>query len=592
MPRDEETLQWVEIEFGHGIWTDQQVIVGHGGVPDGAAIADTTYNCFSPEAGGLAPLPGQHTVVSGTLADYYDNTTQTSHRPADSNDAHGNGRVWLGDGAVIGPVRSSGGSTLDVPDVIQTIHHWRYSPTGGGVGTYGPAHAVRSEAISSGYSPRNLDETSTATSDGLLRTGPSFIAETVGLAGGRYVPVAVHCVRTNQWSGNHGRYVTFPDQTTPTGGTAYAVDWNNAAINVANRFIHGMVAHQGRLIVMARPNYTTYGFGPDVEMMGGEELWYNSEFNTQSVFTGPTLAGEDNYSGYGAWCSMNANELLLVKHRVGGVLIRGDIANPTVLRLPGIEGVRGLANIACNTPHGVIYGSHTGIHLWAGNDRSELISPQHDHNFWAYRNWTGATLGIDADGVNRYGAPVVGRFAYASPFVYAPNGYVLDLEHSRKPWWRMRATTGGTVEQQIHHWDVGTEGVWGFHEYIDSSYTRVATYFHPSTPATSYSWKSFPLSPTRGRYATVREFAITVSGNLNDAVTVQFTGEEGTAGSGTTATTTITLAANGTERHRYEVHCVGRNISVLVTGTAASTGAAPRVHDLVIGVIPGPKLNT
>jgi hypothetical protein len=386
--------------------------------------------------------------------------------------------------------------------------------------------------------------------------------------------------------------VAWPDQGSPTSLAAYQQDWNAAAIGVTNRFIHGMVAHQSRLIVMARPNYTSYGFGPDVEVLGGEELWYNSETDTQSVFTGPTIVGEDNYSGYGAWCSLNANELLLVKHRVGGVLIRGDIANPTVLRLPGIEAVRGLTNIACNTPAGVVYGSHTGVHLWAGNDRSELLSRQHSHDFWAYRNWTGATLGVDADGVNRYGAPVIGRFAFASPFVYAPNGYVLDLEHSRRPWWRMTAFSAGAAEQRIHSWDVGTEGVWGFHEYIDATYTRVATFFHPSTPASAYSWQSFPLSPTRGRYAQVREFAMTVSGQSGDVVVVVFTGEEGTAQAGSTSTTTITLAGNGTERHRFDIHCVGRNITVRVTGTAASTGPAPRVHDLVIGVVPGPKVNT
>ena len=54
-------------------------------------------------------------------------------------------------------------------------------------------------------------------------------------------------------------------------------------------------------------------------------------------------------------------ELLLVGHRGGALLERGDVANPTIIQLPHVESTWGITAHAAATPIGVVYGSRNSI---------------------------------------------------------------------------------------------------------------------------------------------------------------------------------------------------------------------------------------
>lgn len=592
MPRDEESLQWSDLDFGWGIWSADEVVSGHAAAPDGAATRDT-YGCWSPPAGGLAPLPGESTSVPVDIDNILDQTLNptTANMASSSDFAHGMDRAWLGDGKIIGPTIPTSGANQTVPDAVLTAWTVGYQDPGAPFG-WNVGHSTIARVV--GFAERIVDNVSNTNED-YVRVGPTTIIQAIGYDTDRFIPIGVWSVRNNGPGTNFGQYITFPDETSPTSAAAYTGTWLSL-FSLGDHYIVGIVGHQNRILAIAAPSDSSYGFGPDAQLIGGEEIWYNgfdtdNKPDTQSAFVGPVIVSEGEYSGYGAWASLNANELLLIRHRGGGALIRGDIANPSVVRIPGLPGVHGRTNIPAVTPSGVAYGTRSGFYLWSGSDQATHLSPQLANDFWISRTgWTGADFGPEVEQPTAFGVAIVGRSTYQAPFLYAPNNYLCDLDSERKSWWRLTAQG----QPAIHHWDTGTLGVWGFHEYVNAAktLTRAATHFDPEQPTNLYYYESLPITPSRARYVTVREILVTVSGQIGDQVVVRVTGVEGTGGNAYDERT-ITLAASGTEDHRLDLDVTGTNVQVSVTATAAgaSTNPAPRVHKLSYGYLPAAKIN-
>ena len=57
---------------------------------------------------------------------------------------------------------------------------------------------------------------------------------------------------------------------------------------------------------------------------------------------------------HGAWGSISASELFLVRHSGGGYVISGDLNSPTVTRLPGVTSTNGIVQVAGQTPIGLV----------------------------------------------------------------------------------------------------------------------------------------------------------------------------------------------------------------------------------------------
>ena len=87
-------------------------------------------------------------------------------------------------------------------------------------------------------------------------------------------------------------------------------------------------------------------------------------------------------NGYGAWGSISAAELFLVKNGRGGVVISGDLNSPQVTWLPGVTSTYGLMSRAAMTPIGMVYASQNrGLWVWNGGNTSTKLSNALDDNF-------------------------------------------------------------------------------------------------------------------------------------------------------------------------------------------------------------------
>lgn len=139
----------------------------------------------------------------------------------------------------------------------------------------------------------------------------------------------------------------------------------------------------------------------------------------------PLLVAEDLIAEFGTVGVITVDQLLLIKHFGGGALLSGDLADPTVTRLPYIESTGGIICKGTNTPIGFVYGSNRGIFLWQGGDTSDHISPQLDGFFWDHTQ--GSTDEIYAGSR--------GRMAYWNRLIWVPNNYVYDAD--KQSWWRV-----------------------------------------------------------------------------------------------------------------------------------------------------------
>ena len=213
-------------------------------------------------------------------------------------------------------------------------------------------------------------------------------------------------------------------------------------------------------------------------------------------------------SAVGAAASMNASELFVVKRHGGGYVVRGDMASPTVLDMPGVVPTYDAPNVPTATPMGLVYGSSPGIWSWTGSEGSELLSPQFDDEFWKPEK---------ADMASKFQPH--GKFNYVHPWLFAPNGWVYNSE--TKSWFRLNDP------EQVHTIDESTTAVVpppAWYEQNDKGEVyAVSPFVTAAQPVLwqkydmnqvkgRWSWTSQPLMRTRNRKLKLRELVVTLQG--------------------------------------------------------------------------------
>lgn len=252
-----------------------------------------------------------------------------------------------------------------------------------------------------------------------------------------------------------------------------------------------------------------------------EELYWTKVNSADIDNPDGTVFVEENPVGLGIWCSMNANELFLVKHWGGAVLVRGSLNNPTVIRLPGVESTFGICSHPVVTPMGCVYGTKTGVWVWNGSDTATCISPQLDGYFWRVPNTE-----------FYHQAQVVGRFGYQHPFLFAPNNWVMDV---RTGGWFRLIETGLTAD------DEGAKFAFYNTSFQNLVYASPATLplsdnndleaqpwlytIDYMAAAKNFRWTSQPLQKTQTRRLDFRDAMIVTQGV--GTVTVTLTGLDG-----------------------------------------------------------------
>ena len=272
-----------------------------------------------------------------------------------------------------------------------------------------------------------------------------------------------------------GQVFLYPDPSQPTVLTAQQLIYPIGGGGFSS--IAGQVlCHQNRILVLAGTNY---GWPVGSGFNTNENINFTDPPN--SAFYGDqmtVLQAEDPY-GYGAWSSVSAGELFLVKKRGGGAVMTGDIFSPNVTFYPGIQSTGGMYGRADAGSLGVFYCSlDNGAWLWNGGNTAQKISMQLDDNFYVPAEFTSDAIDYG------YFVQCIGDKAFFS------NNWMYDMTlHS---WWIYypQSSQGGTNL----FWVNPVSGRYFYAANLSFTGTNDFMYqFDMQTPAQTYQWQSLPL---------------------------------------------------------------------------------------------------
>jgi hypothetical protein len=332
--------------------------------------------------------------------------------------------------------------------------------------------------------------------------------------------------------------------------------------------------HQGRVVFACTvpSQYENRG--------GGIYTWRDRITSTELL--SPQLDGgagefvEENTSGIGLMASLSADEMLVVKHRGGGYLLRGSVASPTIVKLPFIESTEGVVASPVATPLGLVYGTRHGVFMWDGGETSQQMSAQLDGWFWNH---------LPADSPINYQGHRA-RFGYWHPWVLAPNGFAFDSRN--QSWWRLDNPAGHDAYSVYQVSDAGVLYAfpWKFADGGPVWFTA-----RPGTAASSWSWQSQPIVETRDRAHKVRDFTLLATAtDPGSTVTVTISGFDNRGNAITPVTQVVTLD-NQFDRPQMRHIDVATTASAMsymqvrIQGAATGTGKAPKVHSLSLGLL-------
>ncbi len=531
-------LQWVDLtDFTPGIFQRSERALGDTAIPAplGSAQVTNTYRCQALPTGGLAPLPGR---------------TKSWNVPLTATPDNG---VYVNGFFANGPL-SPAATYLDevflgLEYVEATVRKFRFSRL----------QFFNNPAAPGGFFAGADTDTLvnyTSTSGPATNTsywGMSFATDRINTSDPTKPGVPV--VATDYFDSGgttavHGTMMfTFPDPSTA----------NLTAIFPFSTTPGQVIGHQGRLVQLQGVGYA-HGVGEAVAT--NEQVSFTDPPNSPTMGTQDEVFSQENPTGYGAWGSISAGELFFVKHTGGGVIVSGDIANPSITRLPGVISTGGLIGRAVSTPQGLFYlVNHIGACVWRGGDTSDVISEQLDRDFYitAFGSPYTAT-GIFMNGIS-YSLEVWG------PWVMAPNNWLYNtITHS---WWRVEDTSAAVI-----NW-------WGAAPTYTSASVPFVHLFDTHSPASNWSWQSHPIPASIERLTEVRDMVLVAQGSGTVTVTL-------TAFDGSTQAEVFTVT-NATQPQRLRpaqggTFIKGYNVVVRIQADSGSSDVpAPVVHSLHLG---------
>lgn len=473
-PPGPEGLEWFSIDdFSPGIVQrkNHYALTSANPAPLGAAQAEDTYRCVALPGGGLGPLPKRHYNYSH--ATIGDGTTR-----------YNTGFMVMG--PIIDVVGANTANVMEVND----------------------------------QSSGQLDEFILGYS---YNANPNYTRVVEAIQAWLAVPSVLTLTTTTSATRTdvHGAHYMTPARHSPTGTTPISDDvalvalaWERPLSAAALTFSSTLLyPFPGAATPYANVGIVTgYLVGHQARVVAalkGTEAWAGKSYYDQArlVWTTPyRLAsrvtsdflnvGPETPFGIGCMSSLSASDLLVIKHRGGAYLIQGDLTYPIIRHLPGVTGTGGTECYGANSSLGFVYGvNQGGVRVWQGGEGSEQLAPQLEPNFWITPDW---------DPVYQY----KGRFAEWGDYIIAPNNWLFDTV--TKGWWRLETPAEAVYTQFVpspsNNVLYGSRATW-----TDAS-PIVVSGWDPSTPASSYSWKSQPLPLTFNRRVTVREIQVVAQG--------------------------------------------------------------------------------
>jgi hypothetical protein len=395
----------------------------------------------------------------------------------------------------------------------------------------------------------------------------------------------------------------------PSHGRSYAADDiesyivdGDASTPVRGAAIRNGLVHQGRIV------FTTFAVNGSQSFQALGAYGYTSPgdnicfYAVNNLYDPPTTNlfrfMPENPGSIGVMASMNANELIAIKHTGGGGLIRGDVARPQFVALPGLPSIQGASNIPVVTPMGLVFGTRDGVYLWQGSEGAELLSQSLEGWFWQPEG----TPDLE-DGFLYAEYPHRGKFNYSAPYIYAPNNWVYDTRTGG--WFRLERTThlsanlATTYKTAYRNYEVSATGrVYAIKPLVTEADLTVAHVYDRDVPGHRMSWRSQPLTRTINKRVDVREATIKVQGIGTVTVTVHGLGGQKDA---------VAFTVNSPNRPKVytkPINVKSEDIEVQIeavgTGTETYTtdrvpyaidgSPAPSIYSITLGMRGGPSV--
>jgi len=304
--------------------------------------------------------------------------------------------------------------------------------------------------------------------------------------------------------------VAYPDSVDGSGGASpkYLMSETTSVGSPTTNKPIEVLSHQNRLVAFVVSEFTRVN-GPN--LTSNENISFSTppgvlfDFESSAANTfGEQITFEiQNATGYTAWASITANQLLLIKGR-GAVLITGSLESPTVVALPKVTG-----NATClgaMSILGYVYPTAKGsVYAWQGDDVSTNMSPFLDTGFVDYD-----------DASKRKGH--TGLCAAWNDFVLMPNEWVLDERTAA--WWRVSDPVQDTgFDNRIRYWDVpagqvfnNTDAVYGAVGKYQEPHEGVICRLESDVLAPTFYWRSAPIVLDSSQYVQLREIGLTFKG--------------------------------------------------------------------------------
>lgn len=531
MARDD--LQWITIEdFTPGIRQ-------RGHQPLGAA-SDTTYGCIATATGELVPLPASILSYVPTPPDNFVNVQSSTY--------------YLNGFHVTGPL--TGAATASG---TQDEFHigWEWLKTAGAPNPHREYRWERHQIFANPVVVNTVYSYASGATPSASTRGTFFEDVRMDPAVATNPGIPLVAAAWYEEGGSPTRFVSvYPDPTTPS---------TNSKLDISGSLPADIiVAHQGRLVIFEQRGWS---HGSPGSWISNEQIWFtNINLPTLEPTVAQTFA-TDRMTGIGVAKSVSASEFLIVKFDDGAYAAAGDLANPTVIRLPGVHPTQGATVVPVYTPLGLVYGALFGsVHAWGGGDSSIDLAPNMNPSFWRHPNY-GRWVNYN------------GKFALWDDVIATPRGWLLDTK--TRGWWRLNDIA---ATKQYLHMDTDYQGtLFAAYDQVTAG-GEVAVNAFPvnGTGQHVYFWQSVPLlTPVHpGRRLSVREIVIEAKGL--GTVTVGITGDE----LNTDADVTFTIPTSSYPviiRKAVNTQTSG-NIAPFITSTGdGSTGAAPTIYSIRFG---------
>lgn len=540
---DQNALTWLDLDdFTPGIFSNSSIAFstppntqpGPFAAPSGSADASATWQCIALPNGGLGPLPG----VIGTFT--LDN-------------------LGITDPSVTGFVAGLLPTLVDIQDEFVVFVEYF---SGGdnvvkiwsGVRGTGVGHLLYSNS----FSTPAMGGIGGAPFMFATRVSPTDPTTTVGEL---VIAIPVY---------DSGDILLYPDPANPTVFGVY--DFMSDTANT-------IFGHQNRIISLDNINLSWPA--PVSLNTNNDGINYTDPPNSETYpgTTPDTIFVAEQPYGYGAFGSISAGELFLVKRRGGGVVVQGDITLPTVTYLPGVRPTGAISGHADSNEAGFFYCVYNGgtiepggqgAHLWGGGNVSQKISTQLDDNFFVVAN------------------PIESReFSYFCKrfdrYMLFSNNWLYDPQTGS--WWRYLNPNTASL-----YWITDafqSNQFYGAICEVASDTSPVFLYqFDKVVPASEYQWQSLPIRVSENRYVDLREVAVRYSnpyGGTGD-FTLQFYGVDAAGNVVNADLQTLTAEANRPQMARFPIRVQSEDLTIGMIITATTAGQpAPVIHSISLG---------